>query len=64
MVIFRDATGVLSGYRFISKLVGGNGDQVSRKNNQIWYSKHSYLIHEYMSMTWVGRLRQVCELEV
>jgi len=21
-------------------------------NNQIWYNKQSYLIHEYMSMTW------------
>jgi hypothetical protein len=64
MVIFRDATGVLSGYRFISKLASGSGDRVLRENNQIWYSKHSYVVHEYMSMTWVGRLRQVCGLEV
>jgi hypothetical protein len=64
MVIFRDATGVLSGCWFTSKLVSGNGDEVLRRNNQIWYNKQSYLTYEYMSMTWVGRLRQVCGLEV
>ena len=39
---------MLSGYRFISKLVRGSGDQVFMEDNQIWHTKH-YLIHDYVA---------------